>query len=72
MARGGRVIWGSLRASDQVEEIKEEIPKPKDGQCHECGHGSFTLKIRDHDLIRTCKSCFTQYNIDKGVIGKWD
>lgn len=36
------------------------------GCCCECGCSAFNLRIDHHDIIRRCKKCGREFNIDKG------
>ena len=46
---------------EKEEVIKEDgTPKERPGICPKCGSGSFGLKIKNHEFIRTCNGCEQQ------------
>lgn len=36
------------------------------GRCCDCGFALFSLRLERHDIIRRCKKCGKEFNIDKG------
>ena len=42
----------------------------RSGRCRTCAGGQFTNRIEKSDLIRTCKVCTEEYNIDKDKVIK--
>jgi hypothetical protein len=51
--------WGEYDQWKKQQEGEAEPDKPvrRSGQCEECGHGSFQLKVRAGQMDRICKGC---------------
>lgn len=55
MRRETKAFYSGTK-EEPIEEVKEELPK-KAGVCWNCGHGSWTMRMLDHFIIRTCLEC---------------
>lgn len=54
--------------------VWEKPLSERSGRCACCAGARFKSRIENHELVRTCQTCFEEYNIDtekvvrKGVI----
>jgi hypothetical protein len=46
--------WKDQKEKSQDEPVETPV---RSGQCDECGHGSFQLRIKAGQMDRICKGC---------------
>lgn len=49
--------YDEWKQKQEEGEAEPDKPVRRSGQCDECGHGSFLLKIQAGKMDRICKGC---------------